>query len=412
MATITTTTTTTTTEDLPVDQQSIVITSSRNLDTLLLIQNEVSQEEADEISEIQLYNLIEPNKNSTIVTLDNENNKKWIVIDWVTGHLNDLRLGFRDQGGLTPKPNVIRQQLMQQQYGSGSSSSDRKSTSTEWIDFQGENSDLDMQETLMKHFIKQEPLTISDQATGEERKTNLDDFFEALQEVMKFHLNKIDKNTYAGRQNLRLYRALLTCFFNPKLYTNKIEPLKNEMVEIGMHINFTDKSKIVKEVLIYQTKTKKGDGLWSIQILHNLGLGYDPNVLNLYFVIMCLDHYNENDNNITEALNNCYKDNNGTLKLDVIRLESGFSFESDALSGQLDQMATKKAGKKRGKFSRKELKDKLLAELIGNYNNNNNNNNSKKKKKKKKKKKRRKPNPETGSSTDPIDLTLLKALKF
>ena len=51
MATITTTTTTTTTEDLPVDQQSIVITPSRNLDTLLLIQNEVSQEEADEISE-------------------------------------------------------------------------------------------------------------------------------------------------------------------------------------------------------------------------------------------------------------------------------------------------------------------------------------------------------------------------
>ena len=56
----------------------------------------------------QLYNLIEPNINSTIVTLDNDNNKKWIVIDWVTGHLNDLRLGFRDQGGLTPKPNVIK----------------------------------------------------------------------------------------------------------------------------------------------------------------------------------------------------------------------------------------------------------------------------------------------------------------
>ena len=412
MATITTTTTTTTeTTSLPVDQQSIVITPSRNLDTLLSIQNEVSQEEADQISEIQLYNLLEPDVKSTIVTLDNDNNKKWIVIDWVTGHLNDSRLGFTEQG-LKPKPNLIRRQLMQQQYGySEDNNSNNNELTLQSIDFQGEGSDLDMPETLIKYFINGQTLTIYDEETGERRQTNGKDFFKALQKVMKFHLNKLVTTDYDDRQNSRLYRALLRCFMDPARYIfwEKIEKIRNKNVEVGMRMNFKDNSKIVKQVLISQRKTKNGDGLWTIQIAHTLGLGYDPDVLNLYFVIMRLDHYNENKNDITEALNNCYKDKE--LKLDLIRLESGFLFESDALSGQLDQMATKKAGKKRGKFSRKLLKDKLMAELIGNDNNNNNNNNNSKKKKKKKK--RRKPNPETGSSSsDPIDLTKLKALKF
>tara|TARA_B100001094_G_scaffold261688_1_gene262566 strand:+ start:3642 stop:4859 length:1218 start_codon:yes stop_codon:yes gene_type:complete len=405
MATITTTTTTTTEEDLPVDQQSIVITPSRNLDTLLSIQNDVSEDEADQISEIQLYNLIEPNKNLTIVTRDFDQTNKWIVIDWVTGHLNDSRLGFRiDEGSLTPKPNLIRQQLMQQQYGYSNNNNNR-STTVSSIDFQGEDSELDLPETLIKYFIKGKELNRNN------RKTNGEDFFKALQEVMTFHIyKKINATNYADLQNLRLYQALLKCFMNPKRYIvhDKIQKIQNDFVKVGMRMNFTDNSKIVNQVLISQRMTRNGDGLWTIQIKHNLGLGYDPNVLNLYFVIMRLDHYNQKNSDITEALNGCYKDKK--LKLDLIRLESGFLFESDTLSKELDNMTTtKKAGKKRGKFSRKQLKQKLMAELIGNDNNNNTvaDANSKKKKK------RRKPNPETGSSSqNPVDLTLLKALKF
>ena len=344
MTSITSTTTTTTItrprqDQLPEDQQSLVFRNVRNLNVLLSTRGNVSEEEQEEIDAIELWSLLnEGEKNRVSYLLNTE--KKWIVIDWVTGHFDDIRLGFTEQKGTGKmKPNIIRQQLMEQQYGVKPESTDKNNNTNaftrKYLDFEGEDTEFDLQITI-KRFI--EGKSYYELETKTKKNVSGKEFFEALVEVFEYHY----RSEQNSDKNKKLFFELIKCFARPNQYVHlndaeKITPEKDNSVFVGMRLTFTDNSKVVKEMLIYQSNTSKGPGNWSIIIRHNLGLNYDKNVLNLYFVIMDKQHYKNNKKIIKDALDTCYEDK-GTLNNKLIKLVSGNLVESKKLSKEIKKI--------------------------------------------------------------------------
>ena len=395
MASITSTTTTTTTRQdrLPNDQQSLVFRNVRDLNVLLSIRGDVSEEEQEEIDAIELWSLLdEGEKNRVSYFLNTE--KNWIVIDWVTGHFDDNRLGFTEQKG-TGKliPNIIRQQLMKQQYGNSSSSN------VMFLDFEGRDSDLDIPELQIKQFMTGE-LNIG--PISEEQ------LYKALKEVMLYH------GTTAKIKEQRIYMDLLKCFSNPTLFVT--------LNKKDHQLSFLFRSNIVQEMLITKKKIKDGVYNWSITIRHSLGLSYDTNVLNLYFVIMDKQHYNTNNKNIKDALNTCYQGERLNNKL--IKLVSGNQVESKKLSKKIKKIIDKdgmdeqqvKKGSFKTSFNIHQLRVQVLKQLknkkVGLTKKRSKEGDRTKSSKKTKKRKQGDEN--TGATVeDPIDLTLMKIqLKF
>ena len=430
MASITSTTTTTTTrprqDPLPEEQQSLVFQTFRNLNVLISVRENVSEEEQEEIDAIELWSLLNEGKKNKVSYLLNTE-KKWIVIDWVTGHFDDNRLGFTEQKGTGKMiPNIIRQQLMKQQYGVTlevlDNNNNTNASTRKYLDFEGEYSELDLSEITIKRFIT--GTLHYDLETKTTRKVSGKEFFEALVEVFKYH--------YLSEQNAdidkNLYLELIKCFTQPQQYVNleeaeKVTPKDDADVFEGMRLLFTNVSKAVKEILIYQKNTTKGPGSWHITIRHSLGLSYNTNVLNLYFVIMDKQHYKDNNKNIKDALNTCYEDKE-RLNNNLIKLVSGNQVESKKLSERINEIIGEqdideqqvKKGSFKTSFNRHELRLQVLKQLK------NNKGVVKKKRSKegnrtkssKKTKKRKQWDGNTGATeADPIDLTLIKIkLKF
>ena len=435
MTSITSTTTTTTItrprqDQLPEDQQSLIFRNFRDLNVLLSIRGNVSVEEQEEIDEIELWSLLnEGEKNRVSYLLNTE--KKWIVIDWVTGHFDDNRLGFTEQKGTGKMiPNIIRQQLMKQQYGvklesldnnNNTNASDRK-----YLDFKGEDHELDLPQITIKRFIEGE--SYYDLETRTKKNVSGKEFFEALIEVFEYH--------YRSEQNAdvdkKLYFELIKCFTQPEQYVNlnnaeKVFPKKDADVFVGIRLIFTASSKVVKEMLIYQKYLKDGTGSWHIAIRHNLGLSYDTNVLNLYFVIMDKQHYKNNNKKIKDALDTCYEDK-GKLNNKLIKLVSGSQVESKKLSKKIEKIIDEegideqqvKANNFKNLFNRHQLRLEVLNELknkkgaLTKKRSKEGDRKKRSKKRSKKTKKMKQKDTNTGvTAQDPIDLTLIKIkLKF
>ncbi|MAD25871.1 MAG: hypothetical protein CMO44_17050 [Verrucomicrobiales bacterium] len=430
MTSITSTTTTTTIprqDQLPEDQQSLVFQNNfRDLNVLLSIRGDVSVEEQEEIDAIELWSLLnEGEKNRVSYLLNTE--KKWIVIDWVTGHFDDNRLGFTEQKGTGKMiPNIIRQQLMKQQYGVKLESSDNNNninaSDRKYLDFKGEDTELDLPQITIKRFIKGE--LYYDLETKTKKNVSGKEFFEALVEVFEYH--------YRSEQNSdkdkKLYFELIKCFTQPNQYVNlndaeKVTPEKDANVFVGIRLIFTDSSKVVKEMLIFQRNTSKGPGNWSIIIRHNLGLNYDKNVLNLYFVIMDKQHYKNNNKKIKDALDTCYEDK-GKLNNKLIKLVSGNLVESKKLTKEIKKIIDEEGideqqvetNNFKTSFNRHQLRLEVLNKLKNNKSvlNKKRSKEGNTKKRSKKTKKRKQGDGNLGATAeDPIDLTLIKIkLKF
>ncbi len=431
MTSITSTTTTTTItrprqDELPEDQQSLVFRNVRNLNVLLSTKGNVSEEEQEEIDAIELWSLLnEGEKNRVSYLLKTE--KKWIVIDWVTGHFDDIRLGFTEQKGTGKmKPNIIRQQLMEQQYGVKPESTDKNNNTNaftrKYLDFKGEDTDFDLPQITIKRFI--EGSSYYDLELKTTKKVSGEEFFEALVEVFEYHY----RSEQNSDKNKKLYFELIKCFSQPNQYVHlndaeKITPEKDNSVFVGMRLTFTDNSKVVKEMLIYQSNTSKGPGNWSITIRHNLGLNYDKNVLNLYFVIMDKQHYKNNKKIIKDALDTCYEDK-GKLNNNLIKLVSGNLVESKKLSKEIkriiDEEGIDEQQVKTNNFTTSFNRHQLRLEVLNRLKNNKvgvtkkRTKESDRKKRTKKTKKMKQADTNTGATAEsPIDLTLLKIkLKF
>ena len=431
MTSITSTTTTTTItrprqDQLPEDQQSLVFRNVRNLNVLLSTRGNVSEEEQEEIDAIELWSLLnEGEKNRVSYLLNTE--KKWIVIDWVTGHFDDIRLGFTEQKGTGKMiPNIIRQQLMEQQYGVKLKSSDNNNNTNaftrKYLDFKGEDTELDLPQITIKRFI--EGKSYYDLETKSTKDVSDQEFFEALVEVFEYHY----RSEQNSDKNKKLFFELIKCFARPNQYVHlndaeKITPEKDNSVFVGMRLTFTDNSKVVKEMLIYQSNTSKGPGNWSIIIRHNLGLNYDKNVLNLYFVIMDKQHYKNNKKIIKDALDTCYEDK-GTLNNKLIKLVSGNLVESKKLSKEIkkiiDEEGIDEQQVKTNNYTTSFNRHQLRLEVLNKLKNNKvgltkkRTKESDRKKRSKKTKKMKQADTNTGATAEfPIDLTLLKIkLKF
>ena len=321
------------------------VPNSRSLDFLLSIRQNVSVEEQDEIDAIHLWSLLDEEiDNKVSYFLDK--GKKWIVIDWVTAHMDDLRLGFTKQQG-NFEPNEIRSTLLQQQYGVSPNNSSSSTFTSFFVDFADEDSAIDYDQTIVKQYIT--------------KKYNINDIskkqlYNALQEIIKYH----KEDSSARNQNV--FENISYCFKNPRLVT-----LSKEQTEQGNYqLRFMFDNKIVREMLITESKFKDGSR-WSFTIRTSLGLNFNTKVLNLHFVIMDRKHYTENKN-IKDALDRCYQGK--ILNTNLIKLVSGDLVESKRLKKMIKELIGNNKKVDRNSYrtmqAKKELRDKILERLKSN----------------------------------------------